>query len=450
MNEETPSGKGTTHSTHGIVIQELVETSDLDLDETVSSASVADVVETVPEASVSQAIDKTIQTKKKFKYVDKEIPPCFAKKRAEPVLKVSNTDINNSVITSNPSLMVSTEFLWTLCRALLNAGYTVPEWSGWVSKTTITQSSENTSNSTVGYLPPILKPITESATVQECLVIAQQVSEEVKQEYTLVTMDLAAAKIAYDVIFGSGDRFSKVILNLGPFHIMCSYMGALGKFMTGSGFEDVIIESGICASGSINQVLSGKHYNRAMRVHQYMLDALQRLLLKLFTATTGLSLDDEMVSQLARDPSDSRLVEAAQSDNCVQFFTRYKEFAAQVKRGEFGKTAQFWLQYCDCVWILLTFQRSVKENDFPSFVHSLRQLCDLLFAADHQNYARYLPLYYAQLTSLPANHAAAALFRNGGFSVSRSNVPGCRNPVDLTIEQTINRAAKTPGGIIGL
>ena len=41
-------------------------------------------------------------------------------------------------------------------------------------------------------------------------------------------------------------------------------IGALGKYMQGSGFEDVVIESGICASGSLKKVMSGKHYNHAL------------------------------------------------------------------------------------------------------------------------------------------------------------------------------------------
>ena len=39
--------------------------------------------------------------------------------------------------------------------------------------------------------------------------------------------------------------------------------------------------------------------------------------------------------------------------------------------------------------------------------------------------------------------------RHCGFSVSRSDTPASRNPVDSTIEQTINRHAKSRGGIIG-
>jgi len=61
-----------------------------------------------------------------------------------------------------------------------------------------------------------------------------------------------------------------------------------------------------------------------------------------------------------------------------------------------------------------------------------------------------LPLYIMQLQNLPQTHPGAVeLLRNNGFSVARSTVPGCRNAVDITIEQTINRSAKTSGGVIG-
>jgi len=45
----------------------------------------------------------------------------------------------------------------------------------------------------------ILHPVTDFATVKKCLTISMEVTQKLNQEYTLVTMDLAAAKIAYDV-----------------------------------------------------------------------------------------------------------------------------------------------------------------------------------------------------------------------------------------------------------
>jgi len=103
-----------------------------------------------------------------------------------------------------------------------------------------------------------------------------------------------------------------------------------------------------------------------------------------------------------------------------------------------------------CVWLLMRFQRSVKENDFDLYVTSMQGMCALLFTADHQNYARYLPVNFLTLTNLPDTHPGVQEFlEDNGFTVSRSSAPACQNPVDITIEQTINRSAKTAGGVIG-
>lgn len=54
----------------------------------------------------------------------------------------------------------------------------------------------------------------------------------------------------------------------------------MGKALEGSGFEEIILESGICSSGSLNGVMTGKHYNRAMIVHKVFLEAMDRLLIR--------------------------------------------------------------------------------------------------------------------------------------------------------------------------
>ena len=40
----------------------------------------------------------------------------------------------------------------------------------------------------------------------------------------------------------------------------------------------VVSQTGICASGCQNRVTKGKHFNRALRVHKLVFEALQRLL----------------------------------------------------------------------------------------------------------------------------------------------------------------------------
>ena len=72
----------------------------------------------------------------------------------------------------------------------------------------------NFKKSQIGYLAPILFPITEFSTVQECLAISMQAAKKLNQTYTFVTMDLAAAKIAIDIKCVDAERFSPVIIHI--------------------------------------------------------------------------------------------------------------------------------------------------------------------------------------------------------------------------------------------
>jgi hypothetical protein len=144
------------------------------------------------------------------------------------------------------------------------------------------EHQKQTQQFTIGYMRPVLHPITETATVQHCIRTSVEACAKLNQKFTFITMDLAAAKIAYDIKWNDPDEFQNVIIHLGAFHTMCSYIGALGHMIVGSGFEEVVLEAGICAIGSLKTTMSGKHYNRAMRVHQLINDAIQRLMLQAF------------------------------------------------------------------------------------------------------------------------------------------------------------------------
>ena len=90
-------------------------------------------------------------------------------------------------------------------------------------------------------------------------------------------------------------------------------MKALDLMMVDSGFEEVVLEAGICASGSLKKVMSGKHYKRAMRVHQLINDAIQRLMLQAFIdKNPDLELLD--LQQLALHPSHSSVTDVNEMD----------------------------------------------------------------------------------------------------------------------------------------
>jgi hypothetical protein len=330
--------------------------------------------------TVSEELSKKMRS---FKYEPIHLRPCYVKRRNEPVLiQTDSTCLNNAtkdVIINNHRIM-----LWLVCRAFLNASLTVPAWNGWISQTTAFTDEVTPSN--IGYMQPILHPITDYQTVQECIARSVEVSKKLNQKYTFITFDYAAAKIAFDIVWD-----------------------------------------------------------------KHVLEALERLLLEKFTSQYSFNIRqvDELKS-LAVHPCYENCADVMENEDNISFTDQFQNFKQQVRNGQLGKTAQLWMNYCDSVWILLRFVEAIKENDLELYVNSMYAMSSLMFSSDHLNYARYLPMYYMQLKNLvEANEDAKELLGKYGISVSRSKVPACRNAIDVTIEQTINRSAKTTGGIVG-
>ena len=89
-----------------------------------------------------------------------------------------------------------------------------------------------------------------------------------------------------------------------------------------------------------------------------------------------------------------------------------------------------------------------REGNWLLHLDAIKELIPWCFAYDKINYARYLPVYYAQMTGLSTNHPDIFdNFMQGKFSVqlSSTNTFG-KIPVDQTIETTVNKDTQTPGG----
>ena len=102
------------------------------------------------------------------------------------------------------------------------------------------------------------------------------------------------------------------------------------------------------------------------------------------------------------------------------------------------------MSYIDIVGdVLLGLIRASREGNWQLHLYAIRDMIPWCFAYDKINYARYLPVYYAQMINLPSEHAnlpseyrnVYSNFMNGKFSVQ----PFGRIPVDQTTEVTDNK-----------
>lgn len=90
-------------------------------------------------------------------------------------------------------------------------------------------------------------------------------------------MDQALFAKAAQVAWKEDDRYASIILRLGTFHTICNLLSIIGKRFQDAGLRDLCAEAGIMDEGSVSSVLEGKMYNRAVRVHKCVYEALNRL-----------------------------------------------------------------------------------------------------------------------------------------------------------------------------
>ena len=121
----------------------------------------------------------------------------------------------------------------------------VPGWAGFISVT----GDIPTSTTTIDYYPVINRPITDNTTVQQCLKLSEDATNEVGQEYVVTTFDLGVCMRAYPIIWKSPARYEKHIVMIGSFHVVCAYLKMIGKKMAGTGMSDIFLEAGLITSG---------------------------------------------------------------------------------------------------------------------------------------------------------------------------------------------------------
>ena len=108
------------------------------------------------------------------------------------------------------------------------------------------------------------------------------IKESLHLESIGVVLDQALYSKATEITWKHQERYNNVILMMGNFHIICNLLSTIVKLFGDAGMRDLALESGVIAAGSVDKVFEGKHYNRAVRFHKLMYEALIRVAYKGF------------------------------------------------------------------------------------------------------------------------------------------------------------------------
>ena len=161
------------------------------------------------------------------------------------------------------------------------------EASGWTGFDISVHSKVPVSQDVIGYPPTIDAPATDMATVHEVLVQTLKIKSTLKLKSTVLVFDQTLYAKANEVQWKQSERFKDIVLRIKVFHTACTLLSIIGKAFQDADLTDLCIESGVIAEGSVVGVLDGRRYNRGVRHHKIMYEALMRLAWQRFVAWIG-------------------------------------------------------------------------------------------------------------------------------------------------------------------
>ena len=184
----------------------------------------------------------------------------------------------------------SSELVWVLLRSFardpcilpfkteaFDCQY-IPFWTCYNSST----SDYRPEFSVVYYAPIVDAKPNDIATVYTTMKICSDMINDLGQRYSIQTFDQQLYAIAKQVGWAMPETFKMHIVRLGGFHTLSRFIASIGKLWGDCGLKDILVDSSVYAAGTVDQMMCGKQFNRAMRALILVYETLRSLWLSAF------------------------------------------------------------------------------------------------------------------------------------------------------------------------
>ena len=129
-------------------------------------------------------------------------------------------------------------------------------------------------------------------------------------------------------------------------------------------------------------------------------------------------------------------------------YALYNDYLKQIRQGNFGKAAQYWLTYLDIMRMQHVIHTAVQENTSEAQLYAWEYFIPFYFVFNKTNYVRYGSYYLETLKAIENSYPGMKeMTKQAGLSVQGQDKYPLRKLIDQLGEQTMNRDAKTTGGI---
>ncbi|CAG2209484.1 unnamed protein product [Mytilus edulis] len=233
----------------------------------------------------------------------------------------------------------------------------------------------------------------------------EDMSNRAGQQYAVQTFDQQLYAVAQQVKWSMPDVFHSHIIRLGGFHGLSCFIATVGKLWASAGLSDLLVDSGIYASNTVDQMLVGKQFNRGVRGLTLAYEALMVLWFKAFfnwcRDENRMKTIQPNVWKVFLDCHSSFAVPSTpqSTEDIEEFFNVFEEHILPLFE-EFrthycsiSPTFAFWDMFLRAVEILLQNIRAERDGLWLLHLKSVSAMLPYFFITNRTNYARWTPAY---------------------------------------------------------
>lgn len=308
-------------------------------------------------------------------------------------------------------------------------------WNGFMAELTERQPYKK---SEILTMPFINQSPSDNNTIYTAILEAVKKCPE-HQKTTFVTFDQPLYIKAKQIVSDPSSGLSNVIVRLGGFHLLMSYMGSIGFIMSGSGLQE--LWKIIYAAASTDVMMKGHAYARALRAHLLTQEALCHVI---FSETDFSSGELDAVAQIFSEEE----IKIPNDETIENLDKKFNEKLESLKSN--GPTAQLWLQYIEMVTLIRDFIQAERTGNWNLHLVTIAKMLPYFCASGHFHYAKCAHLYLQEMSTLKETlpgQEYEKFTKEGLFTIRRSDRFWSGLWSDLTIEQTLMRTMKSQGGL---
>ena len=353
---------------------------------------------------------------------------------------------------------IKKDIAWNIARSRAQEVSNLPAWGGFNAAV----CTKVVPTTRIRYLPFIHASPSDMATIFTSLLKLVKLATALGQDHILVTADLAIYGKAQQILWTHpGPLAGRVTMRLGGMHLTMAFIASIGSLFGDGGLRQILTGSDVYADGTVVKMLEGKQYARGLRGIKLVHEALSHMF---FSAAEQYAKDHQLPwldsdtfnlmdnLEKAFKENDHHDIPAVASELEKKISNSILEAVEQFKTVgvEKSSTFKYWVSFLQAGDILLKLLRADREANFELHLDTVLETVQYFFLAGRVNYARYTTAYIAEMRGLERSHLQMFQhMQNGGFVVKRSNRVFNCVPTDQALEQSINKDAKSKGGVIG-